>query len=108
MTNQKTTTNITDINIQEKRYGFTALIIALLNNNTDGITNILKKKPDVNIQDYNGNTALHIAIMENNYQAIHQRIELELDFNVVNLDGNTSLHLIFDKLVNGNENISIC
>lgn len=95
-----------DVNVQEKRYGFTALIIALLNNNTDGVTNILKKKPDVNIQDYNGNTALHIAIMENNHQAIQQITELELDFNVVNLDGNTYLHLLFDKLVNENENIS--
>lgn len=95
-----------DINVQEKRYGFTALIIALLNNNSEGITNIINKNPDINIQDYNGNTALHIAIMENNHQAIQQMMKLPLDFNIVNLDGNTYLHLIFNKLINKEENIS--
>ena len=95
-----------DVNIQEKRYGFTALIIALLNNNNDGIESILEKNPDINIQDYNGNTALHIAIMENNHQAIQLIISKpNVDYNVVNLDGNTYLHLIFDKLLNENENI---
>lgn len=90
-----------NVNIQEQRYGFTALFIALLNNNMYGITEIIKKNPDINIQDYNGNTALHIAIVENNHHAIQLMItNKNIDFNAVNLDGNTYLHLILDKIMN--------
>lgn len=96
-----------DTNIRDNIYGFTAIFIALLNNNNDISFMILDNNMyDINIQDYNGNTIIHIAIMENNFEIINKCIENDtLDFNIVNVDGNTYLHLILEKIMS--ENIPI-
>jgi ankyrin repeat protein len=89
-----------DINIQEMCYGFTAIFIALLNNNTDGVLLMMKNDIDINLQDHTGNTIFHIAIMENNFEVMEQCIkDSKLQPNITNLDGNTYLHLILDKVM---------
>ncbi len=89
------------MDIQENSYGFNGLMICTLNNNVQGVEIILKKKCDVNLQDYNGNTAVHLAIMENSMEILDKLHVCTFDYNIVNLDGNTCLQLLFDKLVEG-------
>lgn len=92
-----------DIDIRETIFGFTGLMICVLNGNNLGI-DLLIKKSNIKLKDNNGNTAIHLAILENNNHMLYKVIEHKCDFNYnsVNLDGNTCLQLLLDKIIEGN------
>lgn len=91
-----------DVNIKEKTGGLTPLMICTLNNNNQAIDYILENaiRPDLNLQDYEGNTVLHLAIIDNNFETINKIIkqDLSLNLNICNLEGNTPLHIVLAKI----------
>jgi len=99
--------NDIDMDIQEHNYGFTGLMICILNNNCEGTKIIVNNKKikdsHINLQDNDGNTAMHLAINENSLEIMDIILnkKLKFDYNSVNIEGNTCLQLIFYKIISG-------
>jgi len=92
-----------DLNNQEKEYGLTALHQSIITNDIEIIKKLIKKRANINLQDFLGNTALMYAINENNKELIKLFINYEnLNYNLTNIYGETALHMILKKF---NENI---
>lgn len=91
------------LNNQEYEYGLNALHNSLILKKNDVSKKLIKKKININIQDYLGNSALHYAIIENNLEMILYLIQDEnINFNLINLDGNLPIHFLLNE-----ENINI-
>jgi ankyrin repeat protein len=92
------------INLKNKEFSLTPLIVALGNNHSDIAIFLIDKNADINITDNFGNTGLHYLLIENNidlFNKIVEYIKIEINWNIQNLNGNTLLHLI---LLNNLEN----
>lgn len=97
-----------DVNIKDKTGGLTPLMICVLNNNIEGFDLIMDQKPNLNLQDHEGNTTLHLAIIDNNYEVINSIVstDISMDLNICNLEGNTPLHIVLSKIFYDQTNLS--
>ena len=72
--------------------GNTALHLAASHNFKDLVCFLLRKKADVNVQNYEGITPLHLAIVENNFIIIHLLLVAGADVNLQDISGAAPLH----------------
>jgi ankyrin repeat protein len=84
--------NCTDLNIQNKEYGFTALHSAATYGRYRIVKLLLEKGANLHIQTYRGETALHKAIQNEKYKVAKLLIEKGSDINAVDSYGKTPLH----------------
>jgi ankyrin repeat protein len=87
-----------DIMIQETEHGLTIIHQLVLINNLKLFIHTLKRKPNLNLQDYYGNTVLHYIIIEKNYHFIKHHTEYL--YNLTNYNGDTALHIILEQYNN--------
>jgi ankyrin repeat protein len=96
-----------DINLKNKEFSLTPLVVALGNNYSDIALYLIDNNADINITDNFGNTGLHYLLIENNINIFNLVIEylinkkIDILYDIQNLNGNTLLHLI---LLNNLEN----
>lgn len=72
--------HVIDINIKTGQG--TAIMAAIVNGNKDLVSQMLLKKPDLNLADINGTTALHYAILFKNKDIIRLLIEAGAKHNI--------------------------
>jgi ankyrin repeat protein len=102
-----------DINIKNKEFSLTPLVVALGNNNKDIALFLIDNKADINITDNFGNTGLHYLLIENNINIFNIVIEylmnkkIEILYDIQNLNGNTILHLILLNNLENKINVNI-
>ena len=99
-----------EYDIHDKNNGKTVLHITLENykcyNNI--INLLLKYKPNLNIQDYNGNTPLHYLLLSNNNYVnklikesiIKKILQIDNNLNIVNIDNKNSLDIANENNIN--------
>lgn len=102
-----------DINLKNKEFSLTSLVVALGNNYSDIALLLIDNGADINITDNFGNTGLHYLLIENNINVFNIVIEYlinkkkEIIYDIQNLNGNTILHLILLNNLENKININI-
>lgn len=80
-----------DINLQNRDYGYTALILATLNGRTGIAKELINKGAGVNIQKANGLTALMYAAASGHTEIVKEFLNNGAEINFHDKDGRTAL-----------------
>ncbi|ULY68448.1 hypothetical protein [Chlorella virus XW01] len=102
-----------DINLKNKEFSLTPLVVALGNNYSDIALLLVENGSDINITDNFGNTGLHYLLIENNINIFNIVIEylinkkVDILYDIQNLNGNTILHLILLNNLENKINVNI-
>jgi ankyrin repeat protein len=97
-----------DLNAQDRQYGWTPLMISLIDGNGYSAKQLISARGNLNVQDKNGNTALIHAVMGRKYKGIVEAlIAAGADVNIRTRDGKTALSMAQRKFSDNSDDSKV-